>query len=90
MSTRSRKRPWRCSLDMAKIHGTWAGYRSGCPKRCCRYIASEYTMAWKARNKKLKTPDHVHGLNGYDNYACRCKTCKEAKAEQGRQRRSLR
>jgi hypothetical protein len=36
-------------------------------------------VAWKARNRKiLPVNDERHGLNGYNNYACRCDICKEA------------
>ncbi|HSS11162.1 MAG TPA: hypothetical protein VLL25_14845 [Acidimicrobiales bacterium] len=30
--------------------------------------------------RRVRRPPPTHGLNGYNNYRCRCETCRKAKA----------
>jgi thymidine kinase len=61
-------------------HGTVTRYytlKCRCDK--CRKTARDYMRALRS---KLKTDTKIpHGVNGYENYGCRCSRCVKAKAK---------
>lgn len=63
-----------------KRHGTYAGYQKKCRCGPCRTAATEYTRAWRARNRgTLPDGDPRHGtVTGHDDYGCRCNPCRAA------------
>jgi transposase len=68
-------------------HGTRERYTSRkwrCRCEACRTANAEY-----ARSLKNQDPP-AHGVSGYQNYACRCKVCKEAWRLHERSRRAAR
>ena len=50
---------------------------------------SAYVGRRRAARKKAKREPPEHGVNGYENYGCRCTTCVAASREK-RQARSMR
>lgn len=80
---------------LPRIHGTMPMARK-CACEICTPVRTAEQRAWKEsmrvkRAKGVPIPDHVHGLNGYNNYACRCEVCKAAAAanqQAGNTRRS--
>lgn len=57
--------------------------------RCarCRKTAREYTRGWREKNKLLPAKQIPHGINGYENYGCRCKVCSTSKLAQRKEQR---
>ncbi len=61
-------------------HGTYTGCKKyKCPCTPCRQWGIEDRRARRARLAATVFEEIPHGLNGYNNYFCRCETCKAAK-----------
>jgi len=61
-------------------HGTSTRYYTlKCRCDRCRKYAREYMRELRSK-LKTSTTKIPHGLNGYENYACRCRKCVKAKA----------
>jgi hypothetical protein len=69
-------------------HGTVDRYNSQkwgkcrCPE--CTIAMSAYVGRRRAARKKAKREPPEHGVNGYENYGCRCETCTTAEREKRR------
>jgi hypothetical protein len=64
---------------MTAEHGTPLSYRRGCRCDACRQVHAEYKRELRYRRARLTPYAEIpHGLNGYQNYLCRCATCREA------------
>jgi hypothetical protein len=71
--------------------GTRAGYerhRKAGEEPCADCRHANNTEAAEARQKRAtRTSEIPHGINGYDNWDCRCQTCRRAKSEANREQR---
>lgn len=63
-------------------HGTATRYYTNkCRCTKCRKYAREYMRGLRIAMRAVPKSEIPHGLNGYENYACRCEICTKAKAK---------
>lgn len=61
-------------------HGRYTRYtKCGCRCGPCTAAQREFMRKWRRRNDKRPELEVPHGVNGYENYGCRCDVCEEAK-----------
>lgn len=75
-----------------EAHGNTAGYVRGCRCDACRDAMRSYMQDWRTTITARVAAGELtipHGtLGGYNNYACRCKECRNAARLHQRRRRA--
>lgn len=79
-------------------HG-YGRYTRGCRCEICRTAKADYMRARRVTSREKRVaaeadgwgdhfvPGITHGIGGYDNFSCRCVSCRAAKREKDKRRR---